>query len=250
MDKGIYLSMHSAKQLLSMQQINANNLANANTSGFKSDFIGFMENETLAHHLPTRTYTSSLGLGTHFKAGHQNSTNRPLDVAVDGPGFLLVENRLGAKTLTRRGDFSVDPNGFLVNGEGAKALDESGDAIQLPEFSSVSVGSDGVISVQSLGSAVNNLSEVGQFKLVKIDLNRIQKLADGSLSIKGLNPNQLIDSDASVRLRSGVLESSNVNPTESMVNMIELSRAFEMQLNYFEHARINSEKSERLMRVE
>ncbi len=250
MDKGIYLSMHSAKQILTMQQVNANNLANANTTGYKSDFIGFMEQATPAHHLETRSYSTPTELGTHFKSGALQYTQNPLDVAVNGDGFFAVQNINGQVSLSRRGDFHVGPEGFLKNGAGQFVLGESNDPIQLPDFSSVSVGRDGVISVLPKGAAATNMIEVDQLKLVKMNTNQLQKNNEGSLDIKGFGNNENLESSADVVVSSGTLEMSNVNPTESMVTMIELARAFEMQLKYFEQADSNAQKSERLMRLE
>lgn len=250
MDKGIFLSMHSAKQIMAMQQVNANNLANANTTGFKSDFIGFMEHATPTHHLDTRSYSAPTALGTHFKAGSLQYTSKPLDVAINGNGFFAVKNENGQLSLSRRGDFHVGPEGFLKNGAGQLVLGESNQPIQLPDFTSVSVGRDGIISVLPKGGSATNMIEVDQFKLVSMDVTRLKKNDFGSLDIKGLGPGENLDSDASIVLSSGTLEMSNVNPTESMVTMIELARAFEMQLKYFEQADTNSQKSEGLMRLE
>ncbi|MCK5881034.1 MAG: flagellar basal body rod protein FlgF [Sinobacterium sp.] len=250
MDKGIFLAMHSAKQILTMQRVNANNLANANTTGFKSDFVGFMESPTPTHHLETRSYSTPMSLGTHFKSGSLQYTQNPLDVSINGNGFFAVQNANGQVSLSRRGDFTVGAEGFLRNGAGQFVLGESNEPIQLPEFTSVSVGRDGVISILPMGGSAANMIEVDQLKLVSMNVNRLKKNDEGSLDISQFSRGDTLDSDASVVLSSGTLEMSNVNPTEAMVTMIELSRSFEMQLKYFEQADTNSQKSERLMRLE
>jgi len=251
MDKGLYLSMHSAKQLQTMQQINANNLANANTVGFKADFIGFLENAIDTHHLPTRSYSEAQDLGTHFEQGHLINTQNPLDVAITGEGFFAIENRQGEEAYTRRGDFVVSPEGYLQTTSGLKVLGDSNEPIILPEFSAVSIAKDGVVSVVPRGSEANAMVEVDRIKLVAVDGERIGKGADGLIYAENARGQKIsLAADAKVTIRSGVLEGSNVNATQSMITMIELSRAFEMQLKYFEQAEDNDRQSSQLMRAQ
>src|SRR5580658_8296293 len=187
MDKLLYVAMSGAKETLASQEANNYNLANANTTGFKAALSAFQTRSVSGPGFASRAYATAGTVGWNAADGEQQATGNALDVAVQGPGYLAVQDLSGNEAYTRAGDLHVDQNGQLVTAGGSPVMGDSG-PISLPPATTVSRGTDG-----------------------------LYRTTDGSPAA----------ADASVRLASGVLESSNVNLPGCLVNMIELSRSCE-----------------------
>lgn len=239
-------AMHVAKTGLNSQQtkmqVIANNLANVNTTGFKSDRANF---ETLLYQIirPSGEQTSddtnlasafSIGAGTrllntskHHTQGSIISTDNSLDIAIEGSGFfqvLLPDGRIG---YTRNGAFARSPDGTLTTQSGYVVQPET----QIPEgVTQINISQDGLVSVQVAGAVA--AEEVGQLTLADFS-NR-----------QGLEPigqSFLVETPASGapiianpfeggfgKLLQGSLEGSNVNVVQQLVDMIETQRAYEV----------------------
>ncbi|MDC0663282.1 flagellar basal body rod protein FlgF [Marinobacter sp. SS21] len=247
MDKSLYIGMSGAKQNMLSQRAHANNLANANTTGFKRDFAQARSMPVFGEHHPTRAYAMSERPGTDLSAGALMETGRKLDVAVDGNGWLAVQNRQGQEAFTRSGSFQIDTNGLLRNGAGDLVLGNGG-PVALPPFENVQVGADGTISVIPVGGPPDQLVAVDRLKLVNPPADALEKGEDGYMRRK---PDQALGgvepADASLRVASGFLESSNVNAVEEMIANLQLSRQFEMQIKVMRTANDNSEAAARLL---
>jgi flagellar basal-body rod protein FlgG len=239
-------SLWIAKTGLDAQQtrmdVISNNLANANTTGFKSSRASFQDLIYQNKGQPGGQTTeqtqspSGLMLGTGvrvagseklFTQGNISQTGNSLDVAIQGNGFLQVAMPDGSTAYTRDGSLHTDPNGQLVTADGY-ALDP---AVTLPSnVQSITIGSDGTVSATAAGSAT--AVQVGTLQLADF------------VNPAGLQPqgNNLYLETASSgtpqtgqpglngmgTLQQGALESSNVNVVEEMVNMIETQRTYEM----------------------
>ncbi len=247
MDKSLYIGMSGAKQNMLSQRAHANNLANANTTGFKRDLAQARSMPVFGEHHPTRAYAMSERPGTDLSAGALMETGRKLDVAVDGNGWLAVQNRQGQEVFTRSGSFQIDTNGLLRNGAGDLVLGNGG-PVALPPFENVQVGADGTISVVPVGGPPDQLVAVDRLKLVNPPADALEKGEDGYMRRK---PDQALGGvepvDASLRVASGFLESSNVNAVEEMIANLQLSRQFEMQIKVMRTANDNSEAAARLL---
>lgn len=245
MDRSLYIAMSGAKQTLLAQTANANNLANSQTTGFKSDLEQFRSMPVFGAGYPTRVYAMTERPGTDLSHGSMQTTGRDLDVAINGEGYIAVEASDGTEAYTRAGDLRVTPEGLLENGTGLKIIGQNG-PISVPPADKVTIGSDGTISIVPLGGNATVLAVIDRIKLVKPALDNLEKRNDGLLHIKD---NQPVEASADVNLAQGVLEGSNVNPIEAMVGMIELSRNFELQTKVMKNADENSAQSAKLMQM-
>lgn len=243
MDRMIYLAMSGAKQIALAQASNSHNLANASTTGFRADLDAFA---SLPVHGPThasRVYASDERAGVNLDTGVVTSTGRDLDVAVNGTGYIAVQAPDGAEAYTRAGDLRVTAQGLLTTGAGHPVMGNGG-PLALPPFDRIQIGADGTISILPLGQGGGSLAVVDRIKLVNPPDTAISKRADGLLATAEPTP-----ADASVRLESGALESSNVNTVEALVNMIELARLFEMNVKTMNAAADNEASTNQLLRL-
>ncbi len=230
MDKALYIGMSGAKQNMLAQRAHANNLANVNTTGFKKDFAQARSMPVFGEHHPTRAYAMTERPGTDLSPGALMETGRKLDVAVDGGGWLAVQNNLGEEVFTRTGSLQVDVNGLVRLASGELVLGNGG-PVALPPFDNLQVGSDGTISIVPVGGPPDQLVEVDRLKLVNPPADALEKGLDGFIRRK---PDHF-------------LESSNVNAVEEMISNLQLSRQYEMQVKVMTTANENSEATARLL---
>jgi flagellar basal-body rod protein FlgF len=239
--------MSGAKQTLLAQTANANNLANTQTTGFKSDLEQFRSQPVFGAGYPTRVYAMTERPGTDLAQGAMQTTGRDLDVAINGEGFIAVQGADGKEAYTRAGDLRVTPEGLLQTGAGLQVLGQQGGPITIPPSEKLTIGGDGTISIIPMGTGnATTLLEIDRIKLVNPALDNLEKLNDGLLHTKDGQP---LAADADVKLAAGVLEGSNVNPINAMVDMIELARNFELQTRVMKNIDENAGASARLMQM-
>lgn len=246
MDRLAYIVMSGAKQTLLAQATNANNLANANTQGFKSDLDAFKSMPVYGPVYASRVYAQDVRSGTNFDQGPLMTTGRSLDVALKGDGFIAVQAPDGSEAYTRRGDLHVSPNGQLQTAEGNPVLGNQG-PIAIPPANKIDILADGSISVIPLGGDVNAPAQVDRIKLVNPPLADMEKRTDGLFGLKPNTPPP--QADAKVQIASGVLEGSNVNPVDAMVKMIEYQRMFETQTKMIKTADNDGAAADKLLRL-
>ena len=245
MDRMLYISMNAAQQTMLAQAINANNLANVNTTGFRSDYEQFRSMPVFGHGLPSRVYSMTERPATDYQQGEVQTTGRPLDIAIQGAGFIAVQGKDGKEGYTRAGDLHVNSAGQLVTGTGLAVLGAGG-PIGIPPAEKIEIGNDGTISVRPTGAQQKELAVVDRIKLVKPDLKNVFKDQDGLMRMRdGSNA----PVDATVQVTSGALEGSNVSATGALVKMIELQRQYEMQVKMMKTAQDNSAASARLLQI-
>lgn len=225
---GLYQSAAGMMTNEYRQGVIANNLANADTPGFKRDIAVFSERQR-ADEAGLRGNPSSDLLGalsggvwlgqteTDFSQAGMTRSENPLDVAIEGRGFFVVE-RDGKPLLTRDGRFVMDVEGRLVSAaDGAGVLGPGGAPILLnPQGGEPSVSEDGRIMQRG--------ATVGQLAVVGVDDPRALAKAGGGRFIA---PSERL-SEADARLMSGFVESSGVPAVPTMVGMIESARAYEI----------------------
>jgi len=243
MDKLLYVAMSGAKETLATQEANNYNLANASTTGFKAALSAFQTRSVAGPGFASRAYATAGSVGWSDIAGEQQTTGNPLDVAVQGAGFIAVQDPAGNEAYTRAGDLHVDPTGQLVTAGGRPVLSDSG-PLSVPPAASITIGADGTVSVVGLGQTPNSVAAVGRIKLVNPPGGALTRGTDGLYRSSDGTP---AEGDASVRIASGVLESSNVNLSSCLVNMIELSRRFELQVRAMHTADENAQSSSKLL---
>src|SRR5271168_1087617 len=220
MDRGLYVAMTGAKQIMQAQAVNNHNIANLSTIGFRADAVSFDSQPIYGPGYATRVNAVAGDGGTDFSAGVMESTGRDLDIAVNGKGFIAVQGSDGQEAYTRAGDLRVTPNGAVTTAGGLPVLTQSGPLI-LPPSTVVNVGADGTVSVVPQGSAPFAVTQVDRIKLVNPPAKDLQKGDDGLLRLKAGGKAK---ADDTVTVASGMLESSNVNAAQSLISMIELQR--------------------------
>ena len=239
-------AMHIARTGLDAQDMRmrviSNNLANVNTTGFKRDRAAF---ETLAYQTITSSgqpstaetrYATGLNLGTGVRVqgtarietqGSLNTTANALDMALDGDGYFQVDLPGGQIGYTRAGNFARSPEGLLVTSDGYQLQP----GITIPEgATSITVGADGTVSAVVPGQS--EPAELGQIQIATfanpagLQPNGSNYLTETSGS--GAANVGIAGQDGRGRIRQGMLEGSNVNVVEELVDMIETQRAYEV----------------------
>jgi flagellar basal-body rod protein FlgF len=243
MDRGLYVAMTGAKQIMQAQAVNNHNIANASTTGFRADAVSFTSEPIYGPGYATRVNAVAGDGGTDLSGGVLTSTSRPLDIAVNGKGFIAVQGADGKEAYTRAGDLRVMESGAVVTATGLPVLSESG-PLNIPPSTQVTIGTDGTISVVPLGLSPAAQSQVDRIKLVNPQPKDLQKGADGLMHLKSGGK---AATDETVTVTSGVLESSNVNAAQSLVNMIELQRLYEFQIKSINSTDADEQSAERMM---
>lgn len=246
MDKMLYIAMSGAKQNMQALSINANNLANAKTTGFKADLAQARSMQAYGEGQPTRVFSMTERASQNFDSGGLISTGRSLDIAIEGNGWLAVQDATGDVAYTRNGHLRLTEEGALETSNGQLVVGDGG-PIYLPlPVNNIEITRDGTIMVQPEGAPASVQEEAGQLKLVNPDPRMLQKGNDGLFRRKD---GALEQADITVSVMGGKLESSNVNPINEMTEMIALQRQFEMQLKLMKTAEEIDSSSSSLLRA-
>ncbi|MFV2056294.1 MAG: flagellar basal-body rod protein FlgF [Thiohalomonadales bacterium] len=243
MDRVIYIAMSGANQTLLAQQMNSNNLANANTSGFRTDLHSFRAMPVYGPGYPTRAYAMAERPSVDLTLGTVRNTDRDLDIAIDGNGWMAIQSKDGTEAYTRAGNLSIQPGGILVTGSGSPVMGNGG-PIALPPADNIVIGTDGTISITPVGQPSTSLVVVDRIKLVRPEQGSIIKGLDGMMRAKN---GEEFDANASVKVVSGSLETSNVNIVNTLVNMISLARTYELQIKMMKTSEETDKASDGLL---
>lgn len=223
MDNAIYAALTRQSGLMKEMRVVANNIANANTTGYRREGVVFSEHMTaLDRHGDTLSMAHARGRLVDLKQGVLNQTNGTFDLAIEGEGFFMVETPEGNR-LTRAGAFIPSAEGELMTADGNRLLDEGQAPVTVPAgASNIAVGADGTVSANGLPFA-----KVGLFAGPEHDDLRYQ---GGTLF--------QIDGDPepanSARVRQGFLEESNVDSIAEISRMIEVQRAYELGQSFLD----------------
>mgnify|MGYP000718723835 FL=1 len=238
MDRLIYLSMAGAKATMQRQDVLANNLANASTTGFRAEMQAFRAVPVRGDGASTRVYALESTIGNDTRAGPLQQTGRGLDVAAQGNAWFAVQSLDGTEAYTRNGSFQVDPQGQLVTSTGLPVLGDGG-PITLPAGAALEVAADGSISA-TVGNG--RPQQAGRLKLVSPEAPLLRgtdglfRAAEGDLT-----------ADPAARVQGGALEGSNVNAIETMVAMISAARQFEQQMKMLQGAEQREQGAAKLL---
>jgi flagellar basal-body rod protein FlgF len=205
----------------------ANNVANVNTAGFKADHTLFEEYLSPGAHADNfklgdrrLSYVQDRGTFRDFSQGATDQTKNPLDVAIDGGGFLVVQTA-GGERYTRDGGLQMNGQGQLVTAAGDPVLGTAGPIIFQPTDHDINIAADGTVTVQEGTSHTD--SQRGQLRLVSFP-DAQKMLKEGSnLYTAGEGAAQ---PDLKSTLHQGFIEKSNVSGVAEMSRMIEVTRAY------------------------
>lgn len=224
----MYTAVSGQSAVFKQLEVISNNLANVDTSGYKAERMLFekslKEEQNLQtsfqsdikepSHLNPNEFVEVRGTYTDMEQGPVQQTGNPLDAAIDGPGFFVVQTENGER-LTRNGSFQLNENSELVNQSGHPVLGAGGQ-IQVPNGSEVQIQPDGGITAN--GQSVGNLRvvDVGTSTLSR-ERGQLFKVPEGE---------QAMDF-AEVSVTPGAIEGSNVNAVRELTDMIYTSRLFD-----------------------
>lgn len=233
MDNLVYTAMNGASHILAAQTLQMNNLANVKTVGFREDLQVFVSEQVNGGKFPTRVYLEAKDNAANLSPGAMVNTGNALDVAIQGNGWFAVQGPDGGKeALTRAGNFMLNQNGQLVTPQGYPVIGEGG-PIAIPQAESITIGSDGTISIRPVGQETG-LAVVGKLKLSNPSADQITKGKDGFFYRK--DGAAVSPVDTNVRVAQGMLEHSNVNPINALIDIISLQRQFELEVKMMKNA--------------
>ena len=235
MDRLIYTAMTGAKHTMGQQAAVANNLANANSTGFRAAMHKTRAVPIQGEGLPTRAFAVDASISNNFESGPLQYTGRNYDVAVEGKGWLVVQGPDGREAYTRDGSLELSPNGILQTRRGYPVIGDGG-PISIPPDSEVLIGKDGTMSSVSAGGSEAIINVLGQLKLVNPPEEGLVRGDDGLFRNRDGAP---AVADENVQVAGGFVEGSNVSVVEQMVTMISLGRQFEMQIKMLQNAEAN-----------
>lgn len=238
----LFVASGVAKEEVNKLALLTNNLVNANTPGFRRDFEATQTYKTKAG-VQGLDYSQKGKVYSIFKAGPVVQTGRDLDVAIAKEGFIAIQTKTGKEAYTRAGNFQIK-NNLLTTGGDDLVLGRGG-VINIPSnVERISIGEDGTISAKIKGEP--NPVAINQIKLTNPPLDKLTKNPEGSFSlVEGASA----PIDNNIKLISGSLEGSNVSPVETLTELVELSRGFEMQMNLMKNIETNSSKANEILEI-
>ena len=243
MDRALYIAMTGAKQVTLRHASVANNLANLNTHGYKAQEDLFRALPVQGEGAKTRAYVVETTPRADFSSGGLQQTGAALDVAVRGQGWLVVQGPDGQEAYTRVGKLQVSAEGQLQTANGWTVMGDGG-PVAVPVDQQVSIGEDGTVSTVLPGQAA--VTTAGRLKLVNPPAAELNRGGDGLFRLRSGDP---APADANVRLVTGAIEMSNVNPAKSLVDMIELSRQFDLQMRVIRTVDENDRSASKVLTV-
>jgi flagellar basal-body rod protein FlgF len=219
MDNALMLGLQTQRVLQRRMDVAANNLANVATAGFKADTLILEEADTTQAHAeddPRQIrFVRDIGIMHGMEQGPIAMTGNPLDVALEGDGFIMVEGANGP-LYTRDGSFSLTGEGRLVTSDGRAVLSSGGAPIVLdPQGETPSIGRDGAIRVAGV--------EAGRIGVASFAApGALSKVGDNLWDAHGQAPGEF-----SGVVLQGAIEGSNVRPVVELTRLIEISRAYQ-----------------------
>lgn len=212
MENSVYIAMSRQATLERELDVTANNLANVNTPSYKAERVVFREFlMDTQRRAPALSYVQDLGQYRVMDEGPIRQTGNPLDVAISGDGFLVVDTELGER-YTRHGRMQLDANGTLVTGTGEPILGAAGPIVIPPGETDISISGDGVISGRD--------GELGQLRVVRFENPEEMRRAANGMFTSQENPIDVGDP----KVIQGSLEDSNVEAVVELTNMMRISR--------------------------
>ncbi|MEI7669007.1 MAG: flagellar hook-basal body complex protein [Pseudomonadota bacterium] len=221
METGIYVALSKEIGIFRDMEVTANDLANITTTGYSNENLLFKDYLLQGNKKEGKVaYTNDIATYRDTSQGELKATNSPLDVAIVGKGYFVVQTPLGTR-YTRNGNFTINNTGDLVTSEGYSVLDESGQKVTFDT-------ADRVIQIRDNGTINIDNTDRGQLKIVQFDNENL-------LSKVG---NTLYKTDATAKpaenytIASGMLENSNVKPVLAITHLMYVSNSINETNNY------------------
>ena len=247
----IHTALNTLKNLSANRSVRAQNMSNINVPGHRKDLntnftSGFLHE---VKQYDTRVFAIHDGAnGFSNKQGQLNPTGLETDIAINGPGFFIVQPKTGDPALSRRGDFSVSNTGLLVDGAGAKILSVDGAAIEIPPNKKMIVAENGDVIIEPLNGAVGERQLVGTIgtSLGGSKEDPLVRSLDGHLRLAS---GGVPGADQAAVLSQGFLESSNIDAVSELVGSMEDQRQFEINIKLISLSKEIDEGGSSLMKL-
>ena len=228
MENALLIGLSRQTVLERQMDVLSNNIANVNTVGYKADESLFEEYLSSGAHEDNFkgadrrvSYVQDRGTFHNFTQGAAQSTNNPLDVAIDGAGFLTVQTQ-GGERYTRDGNLQINNVGQLVTNSGDTVIGTAGPIVFQPTDHDINISPDGTITVVEGTARTDSIR--GKLRLVSFaDAQKLLKQGNNLFSTPNDNAAQ---PDTKSTVRQGFIEKSNVNVVSEMANMIQVTRTY------------------------
>ena len=254
MDRLIYTALAGINERRPQRQVQANDLANVSTVGFKKSFEqALIAVKVRGDGYDTRIQPQAKGSDKiNLDPGARMVTNKALDIAMDNKTVMGVQAPNGELAFTRRGDLRVNNSGILENGQGHIILSEEGGPISVPLGFQITITRDGTVVTKDpnvVGVAPNItvaqllIREAKDAFLIRGDDGLFKAIGDRVAENGDFESGDVVPS-----VTPGILEGSNVNPIHAMVNLIEHERDYESQIRFIKEAKTIDESGTTMMR--
>ena len=249
MDRSIYTALNSMSILRDNQSVTSQNLANVSVPGFQKDVQINFSSVYLDRDkgIDPRVMALQEPGGFDSTPGPMSQTSSPMDVAIDGNGFFIVQPSSGGEiAMSRRGDFGVSADGILIDGTGTKPLSTDLEPIVVPPYRMITISGNGIIEIEPINGPVGQKVRVAQLATTAGSEVPLTKTIDGFVRpADGTIP----EPDNRALLLNGFLEGSNVKSVDELVAGIDQSRAYEVNVKFLTTAKEIDEATASLMRM-
>lgn len=211
MSDGLYVAMSGAMAQERALDVTANNVANANTAGFRAERVTF---EEVLGGQGNLSFVSAEEASVDTSRGELRSTGNPLDVAVDGDGWFAMQTPQGVR-YTRSGEFRLGPGGELIDPRGNSVLDAGGNPLLVP-------GDAKDVTIDSAGQILADGLPVGQMRIVQLNEANLRNEGGNYYTARGA-----VQPVENAQVVSGHVEGANFDPVRGMVDLIRISRNHE-----------------------
>jgi flagellar basal-body rod protein FlgF len=233
MENTLLVGLSRQMTLERQMDIVANNVANVNTNGFKADralFEEFLKSPAHEDNFVGSdrrvSYVTDGGSFHDFTQGPTEETKNPLDVAIDGAGFLVVQTPNGER-YTRDGSLQINNAGQLVTQAGYPVLGNAGPIVFQQTDKQISIAADGNVTVLEGTGRIDSVR--GKLRLVRFD--NAQNLSKDGANLYAPGDGVVPQADTASRVRQGFIEKSNVNSVVEMSHLLEVTRSYQQIAN-------------------
>ncbi|MAI59785.1 MAG: hypothetical protein CMM92_02050 [Rickettsiales bacterium] len=259
MDRMVQTALNSMKMLMENQVATAHNLSNLSTPGFRQDVVTDFSSIYLNRQegLEPRIVAAREVGKFSVEQGMLDNTKNPMDLAINGDGYFVIQPKNGDPAFSRRGDLSINENGELLDGAGNQVLDAGMQPLVIPAFREINITAQGEILIQPIAAAPGelpvNAGTIATYVPQEGDV--LKKSLDGRIRFDpnvnedGTIEQVPIDPNQQAKLATGFLEKSNVNAVEEMVNTIDQMRKFEMHVKLIQMAEELDQAGTSLLRI-
>ncbi|CAL4043030.1 Flagellar basal-body rod protein FlgF [Buchnera aphidicola (Tetraneura ulmi)] len=251
MNNTINTSILTANKILKKSEILANNLANVSTSGFKSQLRTILNSPINDGKITkSNSYSFLSNIPKYdFSNGFIRDTHDPLNLAIKNAGWFVVKDNKNKELYTRNGKLEINNLGQLTINQ-CKVIDKNGKFIYIPINCIPTFSTDGTITITSYNNNKKHKQKIGKIKIININVSKIKKNKNGFFQLEekiNKNKKDVFIKNKDAKIIQGALEDSNVNLTENLVEMIDNTRQFEMQMKMINLCNENEQKANSIL---